>query len=70
MKKYDGRHGIAVGLIGQGVVPGMGMATPEELYRDLRIAQEEGVDTAYVFRLGGLKVNKEYRDAIASFAGN
>lgn len=62
-KKYS----VGLGLIGRGVEDSITpLIPPEQLERDLRITQHEGVEEVVLYRLGGL--NQTYLTVIKKYA--
>lgn len=58
VKRHGSRFKIGLGCIAIGVGGNEPILTPEELYEDLKIAKETGVEETIIFRLGGF--NEKY----------
>ncbi|MEK6939092.1 MAG: hypothetical protein AABX31_00035 [Nanoarchaeota archaeon] len=65
IQKYGDRYIVGYGTIAVGVGGNEPLLSPEQLEKDLRIAQEVGVKEVVLFRLGGL--NKKYVEVIEKF---
>lgn len=65
IKDYGDRYIVGFGTIAIGVNGNEPLLTPEQLEKDLRIAQEVGVKEVVLFRLGGL--NKKYAKVLEKF---
>jgi hypothetical protein len=62
VQKYGSSYLIGLGTVAKGVLGWERILSAEELERDLRIAREEGVAEAVVFRLGGM--NEKYAKVV------
>jgi hypothetical protein len=58
VKEYGDKFRIGLGCVGKGILKIEPILTPEELAKDLEIAEERGAAEAIIYRLGGL--NEEY----------
>ncbi len=65
IKKFGKRFIVSFGTIATGMTGRETIMTPSELERDLKIAEECGVEEVIIFRLGGL--NKEYVKILNKF---
>lgn len=55
VRKYGGRFSIGIGCLATGIFGNEPLMTLEEFEHDLKIASQENVSSAFIFRLGGIE---------------
>lgn len=65
LRKYGDNYIVGFGTIAVGVGGNEPLLAPEQLEKDLRIAEEAGVKEVVLFRLGGL--DKKYVKVMEKF---